>query len=202
MDIRVRQWEKLNYLDSEAILRGLRTIQMTTSLKDLPYEVAALRRRDLRRYAEGRQAALFCYAMSLIDGSRVSFAQAEASDYDVVARYVRGDVGIFVPIQLKELVPEHVNPRAHLQRELDKISKYVDSSELVVAFHLNTTKRIEFSELRMPVGKVGELWFFGATSQDQVDWVLIGDMLRGTRYAFNFRYPGAYSPSSPKSGSV
>jgi hypothetical protein len=191
MDIRVRQWEKLKYLDSEAILRGLRKIQESNPLHELPYDVASLRRRDLRTYAEGRQAALFCYGMSQIDGTRVSFAQAEASDYDVVARYVRDDVAHFVPVQLKELVPDRVNPRADLQLELDKIAKYVDSAELVVAFHLNTTKRIEFSELRMPIGRVGELWFFGATTEDQVNWVLLGNMLRDERYAFSFRHPGA-----------
>ena len=105
MDIRAREWASLKYLDSEKILRGLREVATSYPLHELPYEVAALRRRDLRPYAEGRQAALFCYAMSHIAGAPVWFAQAERSDFDIVARYVRGDVTHFVPVQLKELVP-------------------------------------------------------------------------------------------------
>ncbi|MCW5658432.1 MAG: hypothetical protein KIT60_12070 [Burkholderiaceae bacterium] len=101
MDIRVRQWEKLKYLDSEKILRGLRKIQEANPLHELPYHVASLRRRDLWTYAEGRQAALFCYALSRFDGIPVSFAQVEASDYDIIARYVRDEVAHYVPVQLK-----------------------------------------------------------------------------------------------------
>ena len=191
MELRVRQWEKLNYLDPERILRGLRTIATSHALHTLPYEVASLRRRDLRVYGEGRQAALFCYAMSQVSGLRVAFAQAEASDYDIVARYARGDTAIYVPIQLKELVPAKVNSNADLQLELDKIAKYVDSHDLVVAFHLNTDRRIEFTSLRFPVGIVSELWFFGAAAPDQKKWVLVGDMLLGNWGLRDFEYPGA-----------
>lgn len=129
--------------------------------------------------------------MSQVEGSPVTFAQSEASDYDLIARYISGDIAHYVPIQLKELVPDHVNPRASLQAELDKMAKYVDSPELVVAVHLNTEKHLEFADLRVPVGRIAQLWFFGATSRDQVNWVLIGDMLKEKRFAFPFRYPGA-----------
>ena len=43
----------------------------------------------------------------------------------------------------------------------------------------------------MPIGRVGELWFFGAATPDQVKWVLIGDMLREKRYVLHFRHPVA-----------
>jgi hypothetical protein len=191
LDLRIRQWEKLRYLDSERILRGLRQIATSKPLHTLPYQVSSLRRRDLRFYGEGRQAALFCYAMSQVAGVPVAFAQLEASDYDVIARYVIDDTAHYVPIQLKELVPDQVNPHADLQAELSKIGKYVDSHELVVAFHLNSERHIDFSTLSFPVGTVGELWFFGATTRDQRKWVLIGNMLRQERFAYEFTYPGA-----------
>ena len=191
MDIRIRQWEGLRYLDSEKILRGLRGIATTHALHELTYEIRSLRRRDLRAYGEGRQAALFCFAMSQVAGVPVSFAHAECSDYDIVARYVKDDVAHYVPVQLKELVPERVNSGTNLQTELDKIRKYVDSHELVVAFHLNVEQRVEFSGLRLPVGVVGELWFYGASTPDQRRWALIGDMLRENRYVYEFTYPGA-----------
>jgi len=129
--------------------------------------------------------------MAQVAGVPVSFAQAEASDYDIIARYVRSDIAYYVPIQLKELVPEYVNPKADLQAELDKIAKYADSKELVVAFHLNVGQRVEFAGLTFPVGIVSELWFYGASTSDQSQWALIGDMLRDNRYVYEFHYPGA-----------
>lgn len=191
MELRVREWEKLKYLDPEELLRGLREIATTPGLHELPYEVRTLRRRDLRQYHEGRQAALFCYGMSTVLGSPVAFAQAESSDYDVVARYVLGDTAHYVPVQLKELVPAIVNSTADLQSELDKIAKYVDSSDLAIAFHLNGERRVEFGQLQMPKSAVGELWFYGATTLDQRNWLLIGDMLKEQHHAHAFQHPGA-----------
>ena len=75
--------------------------------------------------------------MSQMVGAPVWFAQAEASDYDVIARYDRDNVTHYAPVQLKEFVPERVNATAELQAELNKIAKYTDSAELVVAFHFN-----------------------------------------------------------------
>jgi hypothetical protein len=191
MTIRVRQWQKLAYRDPAFILRGLRTLATSVPLHELPYDLRSFRRRDVKKYGEGRQAAMFCYAMASLSGVPIDFALVEESDYDFVAAYKTGDVSNFVPVQLKELVPAHVNPRTNLQDELDKIAKYVDSKDLVIAIHLNTEKRIEFSELRLPVGMVAELWFFGATVPDQSTWVLIGNMLGKNPVVHRFRYPDA-----------
>ena len=84
-----------------------------------------------------------------------------------------------------------MNPRASLQTELDKISKYVDSTDLIVAFHVNSDMQVIPSELRFPTGVVSELWFYGATAPDQVTWVLIGDMLKPNPRALGFVHPGA-----------
>lgn len=189
MDMRIRAWRDLRYLDAEKILRGLRDIATSGALASLPYEVAALRTRQLRKFHEGRQAALFCYGMGQFLGKPVTFALSEASDYDVVAKFGDETTVNFVPVQLKELVPDRVNAAADLQAELDKIGKYVDSRDLVVAFHLNTTKRIEFADLRLPFGVVKELWFFGALGSDQRRWVLLGDMLSEAPSGQEFEYP-------------
>lgn len=191
MNTRLRAWAHLPFFDSERILRGLRDIATTYPLHELPYEVSSLRRRDLRIYAEGRQAAVFCYAMSRLIGTPVWFAQAEASDYDIVARYVQDDVAHYAPVQLKELVPEHVNPIVELQTEIDKIKKYVDSADLVVAFHLNRANTFQPSELRLPIGTVGGLWFYGATSPDQAQWIVMGNLVAPDPTALDFAYPGA-----------
>lgn len=191
MTVRARRWRKLNYNDPAFVLRQLRRAEKSLPLQELPYELRTLRRRDVRKYGEGRQAAIFCHGMAALSGLRIDFAMLEEADYDFVAAYKNGDVLNFVPVQLKELVPTHVNPRAELQDELDKIAKYVDSKDLVIAFYLNTEKRIEFSELRFPVGVVAELWFFGASSQDQANWVLVGDMLGNNPVIYRFNYPDA-----------
>jgi hypothetical protein len=188
-ELRVRAWQRLKFLNPEKILRGLRAIEVSHDLDQLPIDVAQLRTRDLRTYGEGRQAALLCYGLSQMLGARVSFAQHAASDYDVVARYLLADVVHYVPVQLKELVPDTLNPRASLQAELDKISKYVDSKDLVVAVYLNTRRRLVFSDLKLPHGVVRELWFFGALSPDQSRWILLGNMLGPHAQALEFSYP-------------
>lgn len=191
VDTRIREWARLHYLDSEQILRSLRDIATTYPLHQLPYDVSSLRRRDLRVYGEGRQAALFCYAMSQVIHTPVSFAQSEASDYDIVARFVRDGVMHYVPVQLKELVPEHLNPCTELQAELDKISKYADSTDLVVAFHLNRSATFQLSELRLPVATVGSLWLYGAMWPDQSRWIIVGNLLEPNPPMLEFAYPGA-----------
>ena len=188
-DLRVRSWQRLRYLDPEKILRGLREIASSHPLHQLPIEVAQLRTRELRPYGEGRQAALLCYGLSQMLGGPVSFAQHATSDYDVVARFLLDDAVHYVPVQLKELVSAALNPRASLQAELDKISKYVDSKDLVVAVHLNTARRLVFSDLKFPYGIVRELWFFGALSPDQSRWVILGNMLGPSPQVLEFSYP-------------
>ena len=81
----LREWEKLEYFDPEKILKGLRDIAINLPLDTLPYEVASLRKRDLRSYGESRQCALFCYGMSKVLNTKVSYAHFENSDYDFVS---------------------------------------------------------------------------------------------------------------------
>ena len=198
-----RGWFKLNYLDPERILTKLREIALTYPLHELRREAATLRTRELRPYGEGRQAALFCYGMSRVIGSPVEFAQCEEQDFDVIARYRVDDEIRYVPIQLKEWVPQEVNAEATLSVELAKLDKYADSQNLVVAFHLNRNATIQFSELRLPKTKIGALWFFGAREPTQRDWWLIGNLLNDGAVAHEFQYPGALpggQPDRPRSG--
>ena len=186
--MRVKTWQQLPYFDPRGVLIALR--ELATNLPaELPYKVAALRTNQLKRYLEGRQCALLCYGMSQRMGVEVRFAMQEESDVDFVGRYETEGVINFVPIQLKEFVPDIVNPNASLQTELDKLSKYSDSADLVVAFHLNRTGTIHLSELDFSRVPVKQLWFFGACSEHQTDWLLIGDLLSPGATYFNFSYP-------------
>lgn len=184
-----REWLSLNYLDPERLLAGLRQVEKAFPLQALRYSASALRTHELQRFGEGRQAALFCFGMSKVLGLQVMFAQAEERDFDVVARFAADDEVRYVPVQLKEWVPNKLNPEASLQREIDKLAKYADSKDLVVAFYLNRGTHVAFSELQLPVGNLAELWFFGATDPTQTRWTLWGNLLSADARPYEFLYP-------------
>ena len=184
-----REWEKLYFLNPTKLLVGFRDIAVQNPLHELPYEVASLRTHALRKFGEGRQAALFCYGMSQALGIETAFALSESRDHDIVVRFYANNRFNFVPVQLKEFVPNFLNEKATLQKELDKLSKYADSTDLVVVFYLNRVTTINLSELNFPKEKIGELWFFGASDPFQNQWTLIGNLLKENALSYNFNYP-------------
>jgi hypothetical protein len=186
----VREWSKLKYLDPEKVLVGLRDIALTYPLNKFPQEVATLRSREMRPYGEGRQCALFCYFMGKALGIDVKVAMVERSDYDCVAYLDKNGKNNFIPIQMKEFVPENVNANASLQSLIESLSKYVDSESLVVAVHINRCGTIKMSELSFPPLNIGALWFFGANGSDQTIWTVIGNVLKPNARFYELRYPG------------
>lgn len=182
------EWHQFTYRDPRKILVEFRKIENAYSLAELRYEARSLRTRKLRKFGEGRQAALFCYGMSQAIGKRIVFALEERQDFDCVARYEVDDEQRYVPIQLKEWVPDHLPNPQPLQNELDKLSKYADCEDLVVAFHINRAHCVLLSELSMPRG-IKELWFFGASEPSQTKWFLIGNLLSDMALAYEFDYP-------------
>ena len=169
---------------------GLRGIANSHPLHQLRYEARSLRTHELRKFGEGRQGALFCYGMGQVIGAKVSFALVERQDFDLVARFEAEGKTNYVPVQLKEWVPSFMPSPQPLQVELDKLAKYVDSKDLVVAFHLNREASVLLSELSFPQ-TIGELWFFGAAENSQSRWVLIGNLLTNEAVAHEFLYPEA-----------
>lgn len=187
-----REWLKLTYYRPKLILDGLRRIERSGLLDNLPYKTAALRTHKLKPYLEGRQAALFCHGMSVRIGQEVSFALFESSDYDIVAKFETGDVTSMVPVQLKELPPSNVNPNIQLQDILDKLEERLkDSKDLVVAIHINRDLK-EFcpAKLRLPK-TLGEIWLYGAKDHTQQAWYLIGDLLKDPNLVSEFGYPSS-----------
>ena len=85
-------------------------------------------------------------------------------------------------------MPAEVNAKANLQSEIDKLEKYADAADLCVAVHLNRAEKVEFGDLRIPNLNIGELWFFGATSLTQENWILVGNMLADPQ-VYEFEYP-------------
>lgn len=187
--MKVREWEMLQFIDPEQVLAGFRAFATTYPLHELPYKVASLRIRDLRQFGESRQCALFCHGLSQVLGQKVSYAQSERADYDFVARFPKDGMLHYWPIQMKELVPEELDPHANLQAELNKLEKYVDSTDLVVAVHINRVATIHLSELVMPRASIGALWFFGANDLTQNTWTIVGNLLRPGARSCEFTHP-------------
>jgi hypothetical protein len=172
-----REWLNLAYQDPERVLAAMRRKQRVVPSTSPDYESRSLRSRKLRPIPEGRFAALFSHGMSAATKTKVEFALHESSDFDFVCRYTIDGATTYVPVQLKEWVPLHINATQILQEEIDKLDKYVDAQDLVVVVCLNRTVNIDVTKLRMPMSKLLELWFLVATSPDQEEFGLIGNML-------------------------
>lgn len=187
--IQTNHWSKLPYLDPRETLIGLRAIQKRAANSSIPKKAANLRRPSQKHDREGRDAALFCYGMSQVVGHDVLFALVEDSDYDFVARWVDGDVERFAPVQLKELVPETLNREATLEDLIEQIaSDYPDSVKTTFAVKVNRKIELDLLSLEVPAMQAGGLWVFGATSPDQQEWFLAGDLL-ADRHTYAFLYP-------------
>ena len=121
---------------------------------------------------------------------KVFFSPTESSDYDFVARWKieKEDVWNYTPVQLKELVPDHLNPVADVNNLISGLKKYQTSRNLIVAIRLNRRIHLDFSTLTIPKLNIAGLFLFGAVSQDQNEWGLYGDFLSDPQ-TINFKYP-------------
>jgi hypothetical protein len=169
------------------VLVDLRRVELSLPA-NLGPEIRHLRTNDLREIRELRMASLFCYGMSQVTGLPIGVAHAEAEDHDAVASWIKDDTQAFAPRQLKEVVPEELNPTATVQGVIDGLLKYVDSRELTVAIYFNRVTRFTPAELVIPPLKVAALWIFGAISDDQSRWAIWGNFLDELQVA-EFSYP-------------
>jgi hypothetical protein len=187
--MKVRQWENEKYSDPSLILLGLREIQNEHDFTDIPEKVASLRIDSLKCHKEGREAALFCHGIgSAFLDTKVYFTMLEEEDYDFVALFEKDNEQHFVPVQLKELVPENLGNSKSLYEELEKLQKYSTSEDLTVAFYLNREASIDFGEIDIPDLNLAGLYFFGSASQDQSKWFIFGGKI-GDFVMEHFDYP-------------
>jgi len=191
-DLDIKVWEKLHFVSSREWLKSLREIELKSARLKLSEKTRTLRTNKLKMWRESRQAALFCYGLSLRYGTDIEIALLEDSDYDFVARWVTLDGHInYTKVQLKELVPDHLNPTQNLSGLFESISKkYKSSSNLVVAIYMNKAIDIDFSTIKIEQKMmIGNLWLFGCASEDQHEWLLYGDMLMDNAVLTRFQYP-------------
>jgi hypothetical protein len=189
MSIQLRKFWQYDYKDPASWLRQLRQMETHIARSGLPYKIRSLRTHRLRKWQESRQAALFSYGIrERCSDCHVDFALVEDADYDAVVRCHSRDEVVFTPVQLKELPPRSVGrDSASLEYIFEKLRRYTDSSNLIVAIHLN--RRFKGPIDNLPLLPIGGLYFFGAADPRQRTWQLTGDVLSDDCSTSTFVYP-------------
>lgn len=191
--IRLNAWAQLIYHDPEYVLPELRKIERDISDKIIDPKVRTLRTNPLRKHREGRVAALFAYGLwKCVIDSKVYFSPTETSDYDCIFHWQQGNTLHYTPVQLKEVISSGDTIR-DVHKELNKLSKYVDSKDLVIGIVLNVAsdvQKLSFdpNSLKVPSLNVSEVWVLGASKPDQSEWFLCGNLIDGPNM-FEFSYP-------------
>jgi hypothetical protein len=184
---RLRLFRSLTYRDPCPILVKLRELEIAVALSDLPPKVKALRTRELKRDNELRDACLFCYGMGQQLGVTVGFADHETPSHDFVAMWAINDTPHFATVELKNVVPQTLNPSATVQAVIDSLQKY-RSPDLTVAIRFSQDGRFDPAQLLIPKLEIGSLWVFAAITPNQSKWALWGDLLT-TSEGRSFDYP-------------
>jgi len=187
--IKLREWDKLGYIDPTKYLIGLGSLSQSVDLSGFPKEVLGMRLRSLEHHRETREAAIFCHGLSqCVLDNHVDFAMSEDSDYDFVTRTVYEDRVVYVPVQTKELPPESISSKP-IESELEKLAKYARSDDLVVAYHLNREMTINMKKIKMPKLTIAAIFFFGKMSSQNNTWFIFGGKLgefRGGEYGYPY----------------
>jgi hypothetical protein len=153
--------------------------------------ISNLRTNKLKPVRELWGACLFAHGIgTCVVRTELYVAPVEKQDYDCIMQSIIGDTRHFTPVQIKELVPERVNAATSLQAEIDKLEKYKNATDLVVAIHMNRQFHLDLDELRIPVLGIGELWLFGSISPDVSRLMLWGNLLKDPS-SYEYRYPEA-----------
>lgn len=187
-ELRMRRWSKMKgWREPARTLRDLRTVELQLP-DDLDPKARSLRTRGLRKFGEGRQAALFCHGTGDLLGTTIYFLPVEEEAHDYVMMRVVDRVQHFTPLQLKELVPEQTNLHATLDDILADLAKYTTAADTVAAVYINRRGRMDLNTIKIPALTLGELWLFWAASEDNSRWELYGDLLQEPRRHL-FTYP-------------
>jgi len=183
--------QPLRYRDPRAVLVDLRRLELRIGSAEIDPRVRHLRTNDLRNVRELRSACLFCHGMSELTGQKYAVAHSEAVDYDAVATWIKDGTQSFAPIQLKEVPPTALNPRASVQEVIDGLAKYPGSEDVTVVVHLNQRTRFLPSELTIPPLRLAALWVFAGITPDQSRWAMWGNLLEPVEswQAGTFDYP-------------
>ena len=169
---RVREMSKLEFRDPAEVLREFRRVELEMARHsragtlDMRTSAQALRTNALKTHREMRTAALFCYGMSIASKKKILFSPVERDDYDFVASWLNEDTQHLAPVQLKELVPTHLNSEQTLEELLEKAkNKYPNSDDLTLAIHMNRVGHFDPSNIHFDRDiRLAGIWAFCAIS--------------------------------------
>ena len=184
-------WGKLKYMNPTKLLLGMDKMLDDSGIKKYKHASDILLDRRIRDVAEDRRCAIFCHGAGQALGTEILFAAHESADYDYVGAYKHNGAVVTFPIQLKQLVPDRLNSATSLQREISKLSKYVDAHDLVVAIHINRKVHVKPQEMDTSGVKVKEIWLYGQLQSDPTSWLLFGNLMAATPNAYTFQLPAA-----------
>jgi len=186
-DIQTRVWSKLKYKSPKPWLEELDRLE-----KEVVPRVVRTRPRLLDNRANwARQAGIFTYGMEKLTSKRISFAMndVEDSEVDLVALFAEDEIINFVPVQLKEWVPENIDQKHSLDKIYIKLREYALQSELTVAIYVCRDVKLKIDEVRLHGTQFSGVWIFGACSEDKKKWFLMGDVQKKEPKYFEFDYP-------------
>ena len=173
----INLWRTLRYRDPAIVLTELRAIEIETAELPMDERVRRLRTPGLKTYREAREAALFTYGLTQGKGTPMFYSPFEHGDYDFVVTGVAEEAQHFCPVQLKELVPAHLNPLASLADLLARLPVNRPPSRTVLAVKWNRRETEDLRTLALPALPYQQVWFFWAASEVGEKWGLYGDAL-------------------------
>lgn len=162
-------------------------MELQVSSWEMPVAIKNLRTGNLKTAREARNAALFAHGMASIVGEKVLVSPGEDADADFFTCVGTGDSRKFTSIQLKELVPGHLNPSQTIA-DLMGAQRQRPPTDTILAVLINRRMRPAYAELASYRVPFSELWFYWAASEDQSQWQIYGDAQSQPRL-YDFTYP-------------
>ena len=188
--------ERLKYIEPRQFLSICQALPAcATRSKQIESQKDYWRGRTSRKRHYQLQAALFCLGKSFTDSSdNWSFAlwpeKLSDSLIDAVFRRVKpsGKV-VYEYIQLKEVVPEEIDPKHSLQAVLNGLQvKFTDASGIAIGIYMNRPEPMKLESYILPKLNGGSVWIFGVGGRPPEDCCLVGDVLNNPK-CYYFNYP-------------
>lgn len=187
--IRSREWSKLPFYDPEGVLRK---VMSRPDLGFIPEDQRPnwkpLRGSTLNQERQWLDAAVFTYGLCQMLGLDARMARFGTEDFDFLVTWTNDETCHNCPVQLKELVPEHINRGPELSSIISGLARLGKSGDTMLAIKLNRAGKFDSTTLKIPPLPFSQVWLFGSISPDLVDWFLYGDCLGDAR-CLRFRLP-------------
>ena len=136
-----------------------------------------------------RQAGILTYGMSLLTERVIDITKYEKSDFDFIAKYIEGDCIKYVPVQLKELVPSHLNKKQSLEDIFKKLKAYSSSNDLVIEIYISRNIKLNVKKIKLKNSNFREIYLFESCSKNNEKWFIYGDIQQNNPVFFKFNYP-------------